>query len=975
MGVVFLVVAALGAAILVWNAIQALRRNLYYRGKVYRAAIGQLQLVDKILGDALREEKTIGHEGAQRLIDGTAASLAALADGPFPPLVDGVRLIKRLRRIGELVDAHDAEVVFVRSFSAGLAALLAEDRYLTFRDRAKVRAQYGTVVDGLRARATPDLAASADCLARFDNLDALVDEHNRVFVESEKNRFGSFFDSCMSYPLDSQQRDACVTDEDAVLVIAGAGSGKTSTMAAKVAYLVRKGINPDDILLLSFTNKAAEEMSERVGKILGRPVAASTFHKLGIDLLDKLRPGTRFDIAKETELADIVHALFTGRSVGATDDSYSAVVDYFAYYQHGDLPAKGTVSPEEYVRRMKNVDLKTLKSMASEVGATVTLRAENVKSFEEVVIANFLYLNGIDYEYERPYPKEFSNGSGRFRYHPDFYLPAYDIYLEHYGIGADGEPPPFFTPREKQDYINALGWKRSLHRAHKNRYVETFSWQVRDGTLFERLEMDLKALGVVFNPVDPKVVTKMIAEKMGNRLTEFERLLTSFIMLFKSRGWDGSHFAELAAPEGEQPNDASRRKSFLGIAEKVFAQYQERLKRNGLIDFADMINLAAEEVERTSERLRWRYVVVDEYQDTSVGRCRLVRAILKNTGARLFCVGDDWQSIFRFAGSDLHLFTEFGEQFGRYVELKIENTYRNAQDLIDIAGKFVLSNSRQKPKSLKSSRRCPDPVVSFRYADGDAKTLPFEIGEALGKILNDIRKRAEKGQMEVLFLGRTNYDERLVRMAVDSSGHPIFSARGRGVFCADAYPSFSFRFLTVHKAKGLEADEVILLNCANDQLGFPNQIADDPLLNLVMSKPDSYPFAEERRLFYVALTRTKNKTYLLVPKDSPSSFVDELEGTKSIKLFSTVKGGEIGFEKCPRCHAGDLVQRIGPKGPFVGCSNYPHCEYADYGRAPGPNDRVCPVCGHALVERYSRNGRKPFLGCTSWPNCNYTEKL
>lgn len=323
----------------------------------------------------------------------------------------------------------------------------------------------------------------------------------------------------------------------------------------------------------------------------------------------------------------------------------------------------------------------------------------------------------------------------------------------------------------------------------------------------------------------------------------------------------------------------------------------------------------------------------------------------------------------------MHLFTEFGEQFGRYVELKIENTYRNAQDLIDIAGKFVLANSRQKPKSLKSSRRCTDPVVSFRYAGGDAKTLPFEIGEALNKILSDIHKRTEKDQTEVLFLGRTNYDERLVRMAVDSSGRPIFSARGRGVFGADAYSSFSFRFLTVHKAKGLEADEVILLNCANDQLGFPNQIADDPLLNLVMSKPDSYPFAEERRLFYVALTRTKNKTYLLVPKGRPSPFVDELEGMRSIKLFSTVKGGETELEKCPRCRAGDLVQRIGPKGPFVGCSNYPHCEYADYGRAPGPNDRVCPVCGRALVERYSRNGRKPFFGCTSWPNCNYTEKL
>lgn len=539
---------------------------------------------------------------------------------------------------------------------------------------------------------------------------------------------------------------------------------------------------------------------------------------------------------------------------------------------------------------------------------------------------------------------------------------------------AGRKSPPFFTPLEKKDYLDSLDWKRSLHRAHGNRYVETFSWQVHDGSLFESLEKSLKGLGVVYKPADPKAVAKMIAEKMGNRLEEFEHLLTTFVELFKSGGWDESHFREMAAPRDENPDDASRRSSFLAVAEKVYALYQDRLKRDGCIDFADMINLAAEEVERTNERLPWRYVVVDEYQDMSVGRCRLIRAILKNTGARLFCVGDDWQSIYRFAGSDLHLFTEFSEQFGRCVELKIENTYRNAQDLIDVAGKFVLANPRQKPKSLRSSRRCPDPVVCVRYAGGDPKRTPAEVGEAIAKVLADIRKRSKRETTYVLLLGRTHYDEDRLKMAVGKDGRPLFTGRGRSVYVAVGYPNFVFRFLTVHTAKGLEADEVIVLNCANDQLGFPNQIADDPILNLVMSKPDDFPYAEERRLFYVAMTRTRNKTYLLVPKERPSPFVEELEGSKSVMTFTTARCADVGLGKCPRCHSGELVMRSGPKGPFVGCTNYPHCEYADHGRAPGPNDRECPICHHALVLRHSRYGKGSFWGCSSWPNCTYTER-
>jgi DNA helicase-4 len=219
----------------------------------------------------------------------------------------------------------------------------------------------------------------------------------------------------------------------------------------------------------------------------------------------------------------------------------------------------------------------------------------------------------------------------------------------------------------------------------------------------------------------------------------------------------------------------------------------------------------------------------------------------------------------------------------------------------------------------------------------------------------------------VLLRGRTKYDERIVE---ESS---LF-VRKDGAYAIPQAPDLSFRFLTVHKAKGLEGDYVILLNAEDGQLGFPNRIADDPVLQLVLGVPEPYEFAEERRLFYVALTRTRNRVFILVPDEGRSPFIDDLRKCGVGNLGAGTTDGPEKKILCPKCGKGTLEKRKGPHGAFTGCSNYPQCDYT----VPflvDENTPRCPDCGGFLVKRSAKSSNVPFFGCTNFPHCRYTEPL
>ena len=349
-------------------------------------------------------------------------------------------------------------------------------------------------------------------------------------------------------------------------------------------------------------------------------------------------------------------------------------------------------------------------------------------------------------------------------------------------------------------------------------------------------------------------------EQEGKQIQLLERLLSTFLHLMKCNHYDISSFITFLkqARKTFSYKTYQKEKIFLMLAFNIYLIYQDYLEKNHEIDFDDMITYATNHVNQYGIKSSYQYVIIDEYQDTSFVRFHLVQAILNQTHANLMVVGDDFQSIYRFTGCDLSLFLNFKEYFPDANILKIENTYRNSQELIKVAGDFVMKNKKQIKKNLRSSKHLDFPIFLVYYQDVKSKFI---------ELIETIYQETQK---PILILGRNNKDIYFV-LSKD------FKLIDNGDIIYHNNPNIKLKFLTVHKSKGLEEENVIVINLEDHYLGFPNKIKDDKVLRFVSNHFEKYPYSEERRLFYVALTRTKNRVYLLVPYQNQSVFVEELK--------------------------------------------------------------------------------------------------
>ena len=253
-----------------------------------------------------------------------------------------------------------------------------------------------------------------------------------------------------------------------------------------------------------------------------------------------------------------------------------------------------------------------------------------------------------------------------------------------------------------------------------------------------------------------------------------------------------------------------------------------------------MINYAYDTLNKNRNMKSYKYIIIDEYQDTSYSKYKLMSKIKEITNAKLFAVGDDFQSIYRFTGCDLNIFINFKKYFKNSKILKINNTYRNSKELIYVSGHFIMKNKYQIRKKLKSNKSIDRPIIVI-------------FTNNCKKVLYDLINKIDTN---ILILGRNNDDI----YNVDSN----FSE------------SDKVRYMTVHKSKGLEEDNVIIINLNDCISGFPNKIKSDNILSLILEEKELYPYDEERRLFYVALTRTKNYVYLISDRSKPSYFIREI---------------------------------------------------------------------------------------------------
>lgn len=833
---------------------------------------------------------------------------------------------------------------------------------------------YSNVVKFTISKRHPAFAEIENFKTEYISLPYSISKVNESFVKLESEKYNSLFSNIDGKSLDMQQRTAVIAEDDRILVLAGAGSGKTLTIAAKVKYLCEvKNINPNEILLISFTKKSALEMTERIQNRLGIPIEATTFHKLGLDII-KNADGRRPDVADENVLNQFVHDFFENQLLNFPE-LIKNLTEYFSYFLEIPDDMANYSSLGDLYEDEKTADLETLKSKydrekyirvteEEKAKAFTTLNNEFVNSLEETKIANFLFMNGINYEYEKLYPFE-SDDPLRKGYRPDFYLTDYDIYLEHFGITEDLRVP-WLSPIEERKYLDGIQWKRNFHKEHKTKLIETYSYYSSKGILLKRLEEILLFNGVEFKQRDFKdIFNTVYATKSNKYFSEFIKLCCTFITLFKSNNYKCEQIDRLRQEYNDkQPNKFMQERTnlFLGIIRVLLTEYQNYLSSNNSIDFSDMINNAAEKISGGCDICKYKFVIVDEYQDISKSRFNFLKAVVDTTGAKLFCVGDDWQSIYRFAGSDISLFTSFAKYFGDVKVLKIEKTYRNSQQLINEASRFVLRNPLQLRKDLRSDKRLDYPLVFWGFDNEPTQVLMA----AIQKIISEFGLNSS-----ILLLGRTNYDIDIVKKTgLFRIIHDNRTERLEYI----PKPELKIDFLSVHKSKGLEADNVIVLNFKNDKLGFPNQIADDDVLNLVLTNAESFKFAEERRLFYVAITRTKNRTFILTDNKNPSPFFKEFSESKSVCFAAITKVDDEKRTKCPVCKTGSLLKVQNNGKYFVGCSNFPKCKYTLHDATILLNPKKCPRCGGFLVKRKGKNGHW-FNGCTNYPYCDYTEEI
>ena len=679
--------------------------------------------------------------------------------------------------------------------------------------------------------------------------------------------------------LDKQQIEAVVACEDAQLVLASAGSGKTFSLLAKIDYLVGKlCIDPARILVISFTRKTVAELRERCAQAA---VEIKTFHGLGNELLrfgatsglDSMR------LISEEELYSFVRRFLMQYK------SLRQLNDFLLFYSSAPYPPGDFNSHGERISFNKNY-----------------LHDSSVRSKEDRLLMNWFLIHGLRYEYMQPYDFE-------PKYRPLFKVN--DIYVDISFTHEDG------SSIYGDNYLRDLKWRREMHARNDTKYIELSSSEWADCELFVHLDEDLRLNGLSVRRLPEPEIFSMIQRDFSSEYDGFVRLLVTFLLLFKNNLHRLEDLRERAA---KLPTLWERQRAtvFLDIFCELLTAYEKHLATERAYDFADMINSAAQTVTEVKECANhYEYILLDEVQDLSKNRLVLIREILrKNPKCRLFAVGDDWQSIYRFAGSNLELISNFEHFFEKTTHRSlIETTHRFGGATVRVSGAFIQKNPAQARKKIRGNKtETPIEIVLVREEDLAPRNSD---APALNRALLSLTdKYGFEGlaTKELQIISRFNRD--ILRLKADNieiAGEKVLWRNPQNL-----EQSLEIDFCSMHKSKGITRDIVFVLNMNDDQMGMPARGETDPLIDMLLSDAEPYAFAEERRLFYVAITRAREATYLIANEKNPSPFLFEI----SEELCESIKN------LCPRCQEGLLAGKKLPSGEIYYCSNFRYgCNY------------------------------------------------
>jgi DNA helicase-4 len=760
--------------------------------------------------------------------------------------------------------------------------------------------------------------------------------YNKKYMDFFRVADADYFKKVESSPLTEEQINAALTFEDATLVGAAAGSGKSSCIVGKIGFALKNNLfNDNEIIALAYNEDAAISLGSRLQKNLSTTlnrkinVRSKTFHGFGLSILrehnGKGRP-IKVLREKKTEkgrcIKSAIEKLITNNS------EFQTLVSNWLCYAEYESPQPVGISDDleecqklyeacclERIRALKDSKRKpyepTIPTFSNDL---------YVRSLEERSIVNWLLLRGIGFSYEQPtyeggerlgLPR---NEAGRQRpYKPDFTYTliinpgsktptTLTIIHEHFGLDEQGRAPDWmggvkYEEQAKSKREMHAQWIKDTSRSpNKIAFFETRSSQIRDGSIWNFLETTLKRYGISINEPSEEIRNRAINNFRESK--QFENTIIDFVMTYKESGLQQNEVFERA----QRSVSPYRAMQFLKIAFTVFDAYQKEL--DGRIDFPDMLRMAIDVLNQPSVKAYPKLILVDEFQDISHLRASLVKALLDTqpNDSLVFFVGDDWQTINRFSGSDVSIFTGAADYFSRHTALlDLTKTFRCRKGIAEVSRDIVLNNKNQSQKKVIAS----DPVVTneirviFHGPSGEDRL--GTVHEALRSIIDTAAQQLPeiiKDQLPtVLLLTRTAHkntipegldEELLNRIAVQYK------------------QDLEIRAMTIHGSKGLEADFIIMIGLESGRRGFPDERAAEPLFDLILPTLTS-SIEEERRLFYVGLTRARHQAIVLSNAQRPSPFIFELEKLRD--KFPCIEWVGNGMERdpCPKCNVGSLM--------------------------------------------------------------------
>ncbi|MDW7731946.1 MAG: UvrD-helicase domain-containing protein [Methanolobus sp.] len=704
---------------------------------------------------------------------------------------------------------------------------------------------------------------------------------NTAFIEKRVSEYDYLFKRS-PFPLDQSQKVAVVTDDTHNLVVAGAGSGKTEVLITRAAYLIERKpdtIDPKRILVLAFQNKAAREVHERLDSRFGFDVKVKTFHSLGLEILKEVHRDSGIDVprvAVETEQLQLVLSIFNQKE---KDSNFqNEIVNYMKAY--GDSEIRKTKSDfdekEKYYKYMRNFTYKALD------GTTVNSEAERE-------ILNFFVthdLNGrrMKVLYESPanwmaYKKE--NDETHIP-KPDFFFPDDDIYLEHWAIDEYGNVPEWFEGKDpsKTYKENMERKKKKFTEQDKYLLVETSHKDFKQADFVEILkDRMVKALNEK-NPGKEFEFTPISYERLVNRVWKecvvsvkgLPHNIGRFITIAKTYNLTSEEIEQKIA----NGSWSLKQIEFATIALNVYSTYENRLRSENKIDFSDMINLAVKNL-RQKESLyknRFDHILVDEYQDISQQRYELIRSLMdKNDGCKLFCVGDDWQSIMAFSGSNLDFFVRFDQYFDHPVVTYLTVNYRSCKSIVDTGAEIIRHNGNVQ-------------LVKDAFAHNDTLApIRVYISVHSSKSVNDYYTQVAQHCMCTIggYLQKGYNPQDIMILSRIANSHIMKTKLQKAAVACNVPVSFEarswnkIRFMSVHASKGLQARVVLLLNVVDGLYGFPCKKENPDIFEPATRGRKKDTEEEERRLFYVAVTRAMEDLIIYSQIDSESKFLGEIE--------------------------------------------------------------------------------------------------